>query len=176
MDDRHDPSSLFFDEESLDLYSVLGLTSEAKPDELKKAYRRLALLYHPDKHATADEDAKNAASHRFQQIGFAYAVLGDEKRKKRYDSTGKTDEGFEEGIAEDGWEAYFEDLFDRVTKEKLDDMKKEYQGTPGFYESCSYLRRLFARLYRRISGPHKSLPRNRWIVGQDLDLHSPLHS
>ncbi|THU89509.1 DnaJ-domain-containing protein [Dendrothele bispora CBS 962.96] len=128
--DHEDPITQFFpDEESVDLYAVLSLTESAKQDDIKKAYRRLALQYHPDKHATANESAKSDASTRFQQIGFAYAVLSDEKRKQRYDKTGKTDEGFDLAAGEDGWEAYFEDLFDRVTRGKLDEMKKEYQGS-----------------------------------------------
>ncbi|KAK7693560.1 hypothetical protein QCA50_003129 [Cerrena zonata] len=75
------------------------------------------------------ESAKADASLKFQQIGFAYAVLGDEKRRERYDKLGKTDEGFDLGEGEDGWEAYFEDLFEKVTKQRLDDLKKEYQGS-----------------------------------------------
>jgi DnaJ family protein C protein 9 len=39
-----------------------------------------------------------------------------------------TDEGFELSAGEDGWVTYFQDLFDRVTRGKLDEMKKEYQG------------------------------------------------
>jgi len=62
-------------------------------------------------------------------VGFAYAVLSDEKRRKRYDATGKTDEGFDLAAGDDGWEAYFEQMFDRVTRGKLDEMKKEYQGS-----------------------------------------------
>ncbi|KAF5373582.1 hypothetical protein D9758_000579 [Tetrapyrgos nigripes] len=125
-----DPITQFFPgQESVDLYAVLSLTSTAKLDEIKKAYRRLALRYHPDKHATASESAKTDASTKFQQIGFAYAVLSDEKRRQRYDKTGKTDEGFDLAAGDDGWEAYFEDLFDRVTRGKLDEMKKEYQGS-----------------------------------------------
>ena len=42
--------------------------------------------------------------------------------------TGKTDEGFEMVAGEDGWEAYFEEMFERVTRGKLDEMKKAYQG------------------------------------------------
>ncbi|PCH38208.1 hypothetical protein WOLCODRAFT_64435 [Wolfiporia cocos MD-104 SS10] len=130
MDDREDPISRFFpDAKDVDLYEVLNVSRDAKPDELKKAYRRLALAHHPDKHATASETAKADALLKFQQVGFAYAVLSDEKRRQRYDRTGKTDEGFELSPDEGGWEAYFEDLFDRVTKEKLDEMKKEYQGS-----------------------------------------------
>ncbi|KAJ7452440.1 hypothetical protein B0H11DRAFT_291828 [Mycena galericulata] len=128
--DREDPITQFFpDEESVDLYAVLSLTSDAELDDIKKAYRRLALAYHPDKQTGAAEARKAEASTKFQQIGFAYAILSDEKRRQRYDKTGKTDEGFDLGAGEDGWDAYFEELFDRVTRGKLDEMKKEYQGS-----------------------------------------------
>ncbi|KAJ7685172.1 hypothetical protein DFH06DRAFT_1028594 [Mycena polygramma] len=130
MDDREDPISQFFPgQESVDLYSVLSLTSDAKLDDIKKAYRRFALVYHPDKQTAATEARKAEASTKFQQIGFAYAVLSDEKRRQRFDKTGKTDEGFDLGEGEDGYDAYFEELFDRVTRGKLDEMKKEYQGS-----------------------------------------------
>ncbi|KAJ7155980.1 hypothetical protein C8R43DRAFT_1087356 [Mycena crocata] len=128
--DREDPITQFFPgEESVDLYSVLSLTSETKFDDIKKAYRRLALMFHPDKQTTATELRKAEAATKFQQVGFAYAVLSDEKRRQRYDKTGKTDEGFDLGAGEDGWDAYFEELFDRVTRGKLDEMKKDYQGS-----------------------------------------------
>ncbi|KAJ7285849.1 hypothetical protein C8J57DRAFT_1446643 [Mycena rebaudengoi] len=128
--DREDPISHFFPgQEEVDLYAVISLQRDAKLEDIKKAYRRLALLYHPDKHATATETRKADASTKFQQIGFAYAVLSDEKRRDRYDKTGRTDEGFDLGAGEDGWDAYFEELFDRVTRGKLDEMKKEYQGS-----------------------------------------------
>ncbi|KAF9482790.1 DnaJ-domain-containing protein [Pholiota conissans] len=129
MDDN-DPITQFFPgEEETDLYAVLSLDRSATVEAVKKAYRRLALVYHPDKHASASDQAKEDASTKFQQIGFAYTVLSDEKRKARYDSIGKTDERFELGAGEDGWEAYFEELFDRVTRGTLDEMKREYQGS-----------------------------------------------
>lgn len=131
MDDHPDPISQFFPDEDpaeVDLYAVLSLTATAAQPDVKKAYRKLALVHHPDKHATAADDAHKAAVLRFQQIGFAYAVLGDEKRREKYDKTGRTDEGVDFGPGEDGWDAYFEELFESVTKEKLDEMKKEYQG------------------------------------------------
>ena len=92
MDDRPDPIAQFFpdqDPESVDLYAVLGLKNEASADDIKKAYRKLALVHHPDKHSTAGVDAKAAAALKFQQIGFAYTVLGDEKRRQRYDKIGR---------------------------------------------------------------------------------------
>ena len=130
--DTDDPIATFFpSEEDVDLYAVLSLGRDANVGDIKKAYRRLALVYHPDKHATAAQDAKNKASHKFQQVGFAYSVLSDEKRRSRYDHTGRTDYGgVDFGLGESGsWETYFEELFDRVTKGKLDELKKEYQST-----------------------------------------------
>ncbi|KDR81597.1 hypothetical protein GALMADRAFT_135022 [Galerina marginata CBS 339.88] len=142
MDDN-DPITHFFPgEEDVDLYAVLSLENGATLDTIKKSYRRLALVYHPDKHATATDQAKEDASTKFQQIGFAYAVLSDEKRKARYDSTGKTDEGFDLGAGEDGWETYFEELFDRVTRsaEEVEDLKSAYDTTNGsFGELMTYI-------------------------------------
>lgn len=131
MDDRPDPIAQFFPDQDLDtvdLYAVLNLTNTATPDDVKKSYRKLALIHHPDKHSAAAEDVKAAAALKFQQISFAYAVLSDDKRRQRYDKTGRTDEGLDFGVEDGGWEAYFEELFDKVTKEKLDELKKEYQG------------------------------------------------
>ncbi|KAL5529177.1 hypothetical protein ACEPAG_5151 [Sanghuangporus baumii] len=129
--DQDDPISQFFPgQEDVDLYAVLSLDSSTTTDAIKKAYRRLALVYHPDKHTNSSEETRAEASLKFQQVGFAYAVLSDEKRRVRYDKTGRTDEGFELQAGEDGWETYFADLFDTVTKGKLDEMKKEYQGSP----------------------------------------------
>jgi len=127
--DQDDPISQFFPgQEDVDLFAVLRLDQSATLDDVKKAYRRLALKYHPDKHATASDDAKADASLKFQQVGFAYTILSDDNKRKRYEATGKTTDGFDFAEGEDGWDAYFEDLFDRVTKGRLDEMKKEYQG------------------------------------------------
>jgi len=54
--------------------------------------------------------------------------LSDEKRKERYDKTGSTGEGFDLGPGDQGWKTYFEDLFEGITRQKLDEMKNEYQG------------------------------------------------
>lgn len=129
--DTYDPIATFFNgEEDANLYAVLSLERDAGVEDIKKAYRRLALVYHPDKHVSTIQDVKDDASRKFQQIGFAYAVLSDEKRRSRYDRTGRTDDGdVDFGPGESGtWETYFEDLFDRLTKGKLDELKKEYQS------------------------------------------------
>ena len=59
-----------------DYYDILGVAKSASKDEIKKAYRKLALKYHPDK----NKDNK-AAEEKFKEASEAYYVLSDEKRK-----------------------------------------------------------------------------------------------
>ena len=66
-----------------DLYKVLGVDRKATPDEIKKAYRKLARQYHPDRNP---DDA--AAEERFKKISAAYDVLGDPDKRKQYDRGG----------------------------------------------------------------------------------------
>jgi DnaJ-class molecular chaperone len=64
-----------------DPYEVLGVTREAKQEEIRKAYRRLAKDNHPDLHP-----GNKGAEARFKEIAAAYAILGDEKKRARFDS------------------------------------------------------------------------------------------
>jgi curved DNA-binding protein CbpA len=63
-----------------DLYRTLEVSPEADEDEVKRAYRRLALLYHPDRNQ-AEEEAED----RFKEAAYAYSILGDRDKRKRYD-------------------------------------------------------------------------------------------
>jgi curved DNA-binding protein CbpA len=69
-----------------DYYSILGVKKGATQKEIKSKYRKLALKYHPDKVA---EDEKEKAEEKFVNINQAYAVLGDEEKRKIYDKYGK---------------------------------------------------------------------------------------
>jgi molecular chaperone DnaJ len=66
-----------------DLYEVLGVSRNANPDEIKKAYRKLAIQYHPDKNPGNKE-----AEEKFKEIAEAYAILSDHDKRARYDRFG----------------------------------------------------------------------------------------
>jgi molecular chaperone DnaJ len=69
-------------EQKRDYYDVLGVERSATRDQIKQAYRKLALQYHPDRNKAADATAK------FREIAEAYAVLSDDAKRHAYDSTG----------------------------------------------------------------------------------------
>lgn len=68
-----------------DYYKILGVAKSATQDELKKAYRKLALKHHPDRCAP---DKKDEAAAKFQEIGEAYDCLSDVEKKRVYDQVG----------------------------------------------------------------------------------------
>jgi DnaJ-class molecular chaperone len=71
--------------EHKNLYAVLGVSENATPDDIKKAYRKLSLQYHPDKNPGNTE-----AEERFKEITAANAILSDPEKRKRYDLTGNS--------------------------------------------------------------------------------------
>ena len=80
------------------MYEALELTPSASEEEIKKQYRRLALRYHPDKVSpSVDSTVAMQAERRFKEINEAYAVLSDEKKRRKYDIHGDENEGFSAG-------------------------------------------------------------------------------
>jgi curved DNA-binding protein len=77
-----------------DYYKTLGLEKSASPAEIKKAYRKLAMKYHPDRNK-----GDKAAEEKFKAVGEAYAVLSDEQKRKQYDTFGS--QGFKQRYSQD---------------------------------------------------------------------------
>lgn len=82
------------DMEYKDYYKILGVEKKASQDEIKKAYRKLAVAYHPDKNQGNKE-----AEEKFKEIGEAYEVLGDAEKRKKYDELGANWKNFQSGQA-----------------------------------------------------------------------------
>src|SRR5262249_58070298 len=76
---------------------MLGVKRDAKPDEIKKAYRRLARKYHPDVNP-----GDKAAEERFKQMSEAFDVLSDPKKRKVYDRFGQYSENLANAAADAG--------------------------------------------------------------------------
>lgn len=71
-----------------DLYSVLGLQHGASIDEVKKAFKKLAVQFHPDKQQGKSDAEKKQAEDKFKEINEAYSTLSDAKKKQEYDQFG----------------------------------------------------------------------------------------
>merc|ERR1711991_316645 len=67
-------------------YELLGISRDANESEIKKAYRKLAIKYQPDK---SPEDKKEEYTEKFKEISEAYEVLSDSDKRKKYDMFGK---------------------------------------------------------------------------------------
>lgn len=89
-----------------DYYEVLGISKNANESEIKKAYRKLALKYHPDK----NPDDK-AAEERFKEAAEAYEVLSNTEKKQRYDQFGHAGMGGAAGGGFGGGGMNMEDIF-----------------------------------------------------------------
>ncbi|OQO11085.1 hypothetical protein B0A48_05340 [Cryoendolithus antarcticus] len=113
----------------IDPYATLGIDKSATQAEVTKAYRKAALKNHPDK---VPESKKAAANTTFQNIAFAYAVLSDERRRRRYDITGRTEESLvgEDGEDDFDWLSFYRGQYkDIVTTQAIDAFSKEYRGS-----------------------------------------------
>ena len=109
-----------------DYYEVLGVIKSASADEIKKAYRKLALKYHPDR----NKDDK-AAEVKFKETGEAYHILSDKERRNSYDQFGHAafeGAGGREGFSNFDFTSAFSDIFG---SDIFDDFFEGFGGTRG---------------------------------------------
>jgi curved DNA-binding protein len=126
-----------------DYYDALGVSSDASLEEIKKAYRKLALETHPDRNPN---DPK--AEERFKRISEAYGVLVDSQKRAQYDQYRRF--GFQQrpgGGAQPGFgysqEEIFRDLFNsRQAQDVFSEMQREFQRM-GFRFDDTFMNRLF---------------------------------
>ena len=96
---------------SKDYYQILTISREASSDQVKKAYRKLAMQYHPDRNLGKEQ----WANEKFKEINEAYAVLGDPEKRSQYDKFGVV------GTAGDIFNSNY-------TKSTFDDLMRDFGG------------------------------------------------
>src|SRR5690242_15274145 len=94
-----------------DYYDILGINKKSSEDEIKKAYRKLALKYHPDRNP-GDKEAEV----KMKEINQAYSVLSDKEKRQSYDRYGNEEPFFRQGNGGFGSfhasSSFFEDILD----------------------------------------------------------------
>ena len=78
-------------------YDILGVEKDATETEIKRAYRALSLIYHPDRNADQDEETRTEKTAKFKDISSAYETLKDGELRKRYDMEQRMGAGFSFG-------------------------------------------------------------------------------
>ncbi len=121
-------------------YAILGLKDDASPEEIRRAYRKLALHYHPDRNRG---DA--GAEERFKAISEAYAVLMDPEKRRMYDLSRQV--GVGAGAAESGGYSSQEDILQELLRNRdaaaiFEELTREFQRM-GFRFDDGFVRHVF---------------------------------
>uniref|UniRef100_A0A8C1F2P9 DnaJ homolog subfamily C member 11 n=1 Tax=Cyprinus carpio carpio TaxID=630221 RepID=A0A8C1F2P9_CYPCA len=158
-----------------DYYSLLNVRREATQDELKASYRRLCMLYHPDKHR--DPELKSQAEQLFNLVHQAYEVLSDPQSRAIYDIYGKR------GLDVEGWEvverkrtpAEIREEYERLQREREERRLQQRTNPKGTISVGIDATDLFDRYeedYEEISGGGGGLPHieiNRMHISQSIE-------
>ncbi|GIY52338.1 j domain-containing protein CG6693 [Caerostris darwini] len=141
------------------LYEVLAVEKTAKAIEIKKAYRQLSLVLHPDK---AAEDRKVEYTRKFQILSKVHCILSDSEKRQVYDETGIVDD---ENISTDDsdpefWMNYWRALFPRV---KLADVAKFFEK----YKASKQEKEDLKEAYIKVEGDMDVLPE--YFIGYKVE-------
>lgn len=146
-----------------DYYQILDLSNNASVDEIKRAYRKLAMRYHPDRNHGKEEWAHG----KFKEINEAFSVLGDPKKKRQYDHFGM--------VGNTG------DIFDsQAMRTSVEELMKDFDGADLKFDFLNddfadifRVRGFTFRSFRRSSGGPGGIHESNDL--EDLFEHSPGH-
>jgi curved DNA-binding protein len=148
-----------------DYYSILGVAKSATADEIRKAYRKLALRYHPDK-----TKGDKAANEKFMEINEANQVLSDPDKRKKYDEFGADWKQYEEAGARQGgfdWSKYAAAGAGGAQKQRMS--AEDFESMFGSGEDMD----LFDLLFGERSG-RRQRRRSAALRGEDLNAETTL--
>jgi curved DNA-binding protein len=135
-------------------YETLGVSKDSSAQDIKKAYRKLAMKYHPDKNK-----GDKAAEEKFKTISEAYAVLSDPEKRKQFDTFGES--GFQQRYSQ-------EDIFQGFD---IGDILKEF-GLGGFsgggFRTTGGAGSPFEGFFHQAGGPGRATARPQPVKGSDL--------
>jgi curved DNA-binding protein len=135
-------------------YETLGVSKDSSAQDIKKAYRKLAMKYHPDKNK-----GDKAAEEKFKKISEAYAVLSDPEKRKQFDTFGES--GFQQRYSQ-------EDIFQGFD---IGDILKEF-GLGGFsgggFRTSGVAGSPFEGFFHQAGGPGRASARPQPVKGSDL--------
>ena len=154
------------DEANSEYYTILNVSKDASCDEIKAAYRRLCILYHPDKYP--EKDKKQVAEKLFSKLKEAYEVLMDPRRRAIYDRRGK--EGLDNDLQ----------LTERITVPV--ELMEEYEKFHKWWEERIYIQKSNPTGYFKVhldateflNGYDDGIKLNKMMFGQSVD--APLSS
>lgn len=141
-----------------DYYAILGVTKDAEHKEIKKAYRKLALEFHPDMNAADDAEEK------FKEVAEAYEVLKDTEKRAEYDELRKYGKGQKQGFTPPpGWQSESQNLrWDGNSEDFSDFFNSVFSARRSGQESHNDP---FSQGYTRADYP---------MTGQDAELEVPI--
>merc|ERR1712012_851761 len=123
-------------------YKILGVEKTANDDEIKKAYRKRAMVHHPDRHSSATEEEKKDHEMKFKEVGEAYAILSDEKKRRMYDSGQDLEDGGGHGFHDVDpnsiFQAFFGGGMGGMGGHGMGGQSFHFGGAPGGSQSFSF--------------------------------------
>ncbi len=133
-----------------DYYEILGVSRDASQEEIKKAFRKLALKYHPDRNKSPEAEEK------FKEINEAFSVLGNPEKRRQYDQFGTAEEGFSQQGFGNFEDIFGEDIFGDIFGFK--ERRKHYD------EGIDEVVDLYIELRDAFFGKEKELSYERFVV------------
>mgnify|MGYP001616882331 FL=1 len=148
-----------------DYYQILGVSKNASKEEIKKAFKKLAMQYHPDR---APEEKKKEHEEKFKEINEAVSVLGDDKKRQQYDQFGSAafsggagagGAGFQQGFDysdimsqfRSGMFGDFDDIFDHLFSGSRGGRPRVRRGADLLYETEITLEEAYSGTTKNVS-------------------------